>query len=190
MPEPPASPPVSEPAESESREPAPRAPGAYLRLPVGQRFALSLLVAAALLVALVLFVSAHNTDSPSSTNPAAAVQANRDAEILIAQDQAPHVVRLARGHASGAALEHAVRARMAAQVKSGSVDGPLRTARCRPLDAPTGSRRAFSCAIVAGAVTYPFLGVVDTAGRRITYCKRDPPPTASDNVPVSARCRA
>ena len=39
-------------------------------------------------------------------------------------------------------------------------------------------------------MTYPFLGVVDPAARRITYCKRDPPPAPSDNVPVSSRCRA
>jgi hypothetical protein len=31
--------------------------------------------------------------------------------------------------------------------------------------------------------------VVDQARRRITYCKRDPPPVPTDDVPVSGRCR-
>ena len=168
----------------------PRAPGAYLRLALWQRFALSLLVAAVLVVALVLYVNANNTNAPTSTNAAAAVQANRDAEILVAQDQAPHTVALRRGQSAVVGLEAAVHARMAKQVSSGAIDGPVRPARCRPAGPTTSSRRPFSCAIVSGNVTYPFLGVVDTAGRRITYCKRDPPPVASDDVPVSARCRA
>jgi hypothetical protein len=32
--------------------------------------------------------------------------------------------------------------------------------------------------------------VVDTSARRITYCKRDPPPVPSQNVPLSPRCLA
>jgi hypothetical protein len=39
-------------------------------------------------------------------------------------------------------------------------------------------------------VGYDFLGVVDPKARRLTYCKRDPPPAASDNVRVSRRCLA
>ena len=43
-------------------------------------------------------------------------------------------------------------------------------------------------AVVAGGVTYPFLGVADPRARRVTYCKRDQPPVPSDNIPVSRRC--
>jgi hypothetical protein len=161
-----------------------------LARPLWQRFALSLFVAAVLVVAMVLYVNGHNTNSPTSTNPAAAVQANRDAEILIAQDQAPRSAILARGQSPAAGLERSVHARMAGQVKAGSIDGALHPARCHAVGSRTASRRPFSCSIVAGGVTYPFLGVVDTARRRITYCKRDQPPVASDDIPVSARCRA
>jgi hypothetical protein len=139
---------------------------------------------------MVLYVNGHNTNSPTSTNAAAAVQANRDAEILVAQDQAPRTLPLARGQSPAAGLERAIHVRMARQVRGGSIAGPLRATRCRPLGATAGTRRAFSCTSVSGGVTYPYLGMVDTAGRRITYCKRDPPPVASDDIPVSARCRA
>lgn len=147
-------------------------------------------VAAALVVAMVLYVNGHNTDSPTSTNPAAAVAANRDAEILIVQDQAPRSGHLARGQSPASGLERSVHARMAAEVKAGSINGPLHRARCRPAGSGLGPRRAFSCSIVAGGVIYPFLGVVDTAARQITYCKRDQPPVASHDIPVSVRCRA
>ena len=155
-----------------------------------ERFALALFVASALMVAMVIFVSGHNTNSPTSTNPAAAVAANREAEILVAQDQAPRTVRLATGLAPDTGLKRVIHTRMAKQVNGGSLSGPVGRVRCRGVGSATGPRQAFACTIIAGGVTYPFLGVVDTSRRQITYCKRDQPPVATDNVPVSARCRA
>lgn len=70
------------------------------------RATVSLAIAAALIVALVLFVSHHNTNSPAITNLAAEAQANREAEILISQDQTPHLARLSSGAAPAAAVEH------------------------------------------------------------------------------------
>jgi hypothetical protein len=166
----------------------PRAPGAYLRLPLWQRFALAGGITAVLLIALVIFVEHNNTNSNPSLNEAAEVRANREAEILVAQDQAPHTVRLQRGAHAAASLEGALHARMASQIRAGVIDGPLKAAECVQRGAASGGRHAFSCTIEAGQVTYPFLGVVDTSTRRIAYCKRDPPPTPSDNVPVSSRC--
>jgi hypothetical protein len=168
----------------------PRAPGAYLRLPLWQRFALSLLIAAALLTAMVLYVSGHNTDYQPSADPAAALQANRDAEILVAQDQAPRSVRVRAGEKPEAALERVIHARVARQIAAGAISGPLERAVCRPSGPAAGPRRAFSCTVLAGSVRYPFAGVVDTPARRVTYCKRDPPPVPSEAVAVSRRCRA
>jgi hypothetical protein len=147
-------------------------------------------VAGVLLAVMVVFIARHNTDSPTSTNEAAAVQANRDAEILISQDQAPRSLRLTPGLTPAAALGKAIRARMANQIAAGAIDGPLSHVGCRPTSSGAGPRHAFRCTVVAGGVSYPFLGVVDTAARRVTYCKRDPPPVASDSVPLSRRCRA
>lgn len=168
----------------------PKAPGAYLRLPLWARFTLASVIAAALLVAMILFVDRHNTNAPTSTNVQAAVQANRDAEILISQDQAPRSVRLAAGVSPAVALAHAVHARMARQIAVGTIDGPLGRSRCVATSASVGSRHAYRCTVVAGSVTYPFLGVVDTSARRVTYCKRDAAPVPSESVPISRRCRA
>ncbi len=170
----------------------PRAPGAYLRLALWQRYVVSLGIAGVLLAVMVVFVARHNTNSPTSTNEAAAIQANRDAEILVSQDQAPRSLRLKPGLSPAAALRKAIRARMANQIAAGAIEGPLSHVRCRATgpSGGAGSRHAFRCTVVAGSVSYPFLGVVDTAARRVTYCKRDPPPVASDSVPISARCRA
>jgi hypothetical protein len=138
---------------------------------------------------MVAFVNSHNTNSPPSTNPADAVQANREAEILVAQDQAPHVARLPRGLAPSVGVARVVHGHLAGQVASGSISGPVRTARCQATGAHTATKRAFSCRVESGDVTYPFLAVVDIGAGRATYCKRDPPPAPSDNVPVSRRCR-
>jgi hypothetical protein len=187
------------PPDAESPDPPPRlalkpprrpkAPGAYLRLPIWQRFALAASIAVALLVALVLYVDRHNTNSPPSTNPAGEVSANREAEILVAQDQAPHVVGLAFGLRAQAALTRAIRADMTRRISTGALEGPLQRVQCRASGPAKGPRRAFSCNVLAGSVGYPFLGVADLRTRQVTYCKRDPPPAPSDNVPVSPRCR-
>ncbi len=186
-----APPPRAAPPAPDPPARRPRSPGAYLNLPLWQRFAVSLSVGAILLVGLVIWVNGHNTDSqPSNNNPAAMVRANREAEILVAQDQAPHTARLRTGIPPLTALEHVIHARLAAQVASGAIAGPLKRARCRPTGARSASSRGFNCTIESGSVIYPFLAAIDTAERRITVCKRDPPPVPSENVPVSLRCRA
>ncbi|HEY3726425.1 MAG TPA: hypothetical protein VGL51_04575 [Solirubrobacteraceae bacterium] len=170
--------------------PPPRAPGAYLRRPLWQRFAVAGVVTIAVLVALVLYVENNNTDSPRSTNPASDVQANREAEILVAQDQAPHTVRLTAAAAPSQAAARVVQASMKRRIARGELAGPLQRTSCRARGPQTGPRRAFGCTAVAGSVSYPFVGVIDETARRVIYCKRDPPPAPSDNVPVSPRCRA
>jgi hypothetical protein len=157
-------------------------------LPLWQRFAVSTVIAVALLVAMVIWVDGHNTNSPTLTNPAQAVQANRYAEILTQQDQAPRSVRLSAGVAPAAALERVLRQRLASQIAGGSIDGPVKLVRCAGRGSSDG-RHAFSCDVSAGGVKYPFLGVVDTRARRITFCKHDVPPVPSDSVPVSSLCR-
>ncbi|MDQ6836082.1 MAG: hypothetical protein M3016_07825, partial [Actinomycetota bacterium] len=93
--------------------------------PLWRRYALSVLVAGCLLAGMVIFVNGHNTDSNPSTNPATAVRANREAEILVAQDQAPRSARLETGSPAVGALERAIHARLAAQVAGGAIPGPL-----------------------------------------------------------------
>lgn len=191
-------PPVPRPRDSPDPPPSrrrgtrliqPRAPGAYLPFPLWLRFTLAGVLTVAALVALVLYVDHHNTDSPPSTNPAAEVQANREAEILVAQDQAPHVAGLPAGASPPAAMRMAVRGFVTRQIFLGSLGGPLRRVGCTAAGTRV-ARRGFRCSVSAGGVRYGFLGVVDLRARRVTYCKRDPPPAPSDNVAVSRRCLA
>ena len=81
-----------------------------------------------------------------------------------------------------------VRARIGKLVAAGTIPGPLGAARCRPVGTAAGPHRAFDCTVQSAGVAYPFAGVVETATRRITYCKRDPPPVDSGTVPVSPLC--
>jgi hypothetical protein len=141
-------------------------------------------------VALVLYVEHHNTNSPPITNLTAEVRANQEAAILVSQDQAPHVARLTSGAAPAAALRYTVRAFMAAKIVSGAISGPLQRATCAKLGKQATGRGAFGCTVQAGGVEYQFRGVVDTRARQITYCKRDPPPVPSLNVPLNRRCLA
>jgi hypothetical protein len=170
--------------------PPPRAPGAYLRIALWQRFALAGVVTVALLAALVVYVNNNNTDSPKSTNPASDVEANREAEILVAQDQAPHTASLPGTATAAQTAARVVQASMKRRIARGELAGPLQRTSCRVAGRQTGSRRAFNCTAVAASVSYPFVGVIDRRERRITYCKRDPPPAPSDDVAVSPSCRA
>jgi hypothetical protein len=165
-----------------------RAPGAYLALPLWARFAITIVITLSLLAVLVIYVSANNTNSNPTLNEASEVRANHEAEILVAEDQAPHTARLAAGEQPSAAVERVIRQRIASQIAAGAIGGPLQRASCRSSGSRPGGRTAFSCEVVAGSVTYPFLAVVDTSLRSVTYCKRDPPPAPTDNVPVSRRC--
>jgi hypothetical protein len=168
--------------------PEPRPDWFFLRPPLWLRWALSLTVAAALIIALVLFVDHHNSDGLAPESPAAAVRANREDEIVVAQDQAPHGAQVPARTAPLAAIERAVRAETAQEIAKGELDGPLQRTRCTPTGSSTATRRAFRCTVTANDVNYQFDGVVEVRARRLTYCKRDEPPVPSQNIPVSPRC--
>jgi hypothetical protein len=172
----------------DNEPPAPR--WRDLRPPLWLRSVLSLGVAAVLVTALIVFVDNNSSNGPANIKPAAAAEENREAEILVTQDQAPHVVRLSSGTAPASALAQAVRQEMASRIARTEINGPLKRSSCHPSGSRTGPRVAFMCRVVAGGVSYPFFGVVDVRARRLTYCKRDPPPIPSENIPISPRCLA
>jgi hypothetical protein len=132
------------------------------------KFVLALGAAAILLVALIIYVDDNNTDSPPSENLAAQTRANRGV-----------------GPRSG--FVHTVRGAMDNLIGQAIVDGPLQRVRCTRHAAASGML-AFSCVATANDVNYDFVGVVNLASHRLTYCKRDEPPIPSQNVPVSPRC--
>lgn len=157
------------------------------RLSLPAQWALALGVAALLVTGLIVVVQSHNSDAPSGPGASAEAPANREAAALVAEDQAPHTVRLRPGAVPAAALAAAVRGDILDQTARQNIYGPLGKTSCTQ----TGSRGAvegFSCAVSVNGLPYPFVAVVDPDRRLITYCKRDPPPVPSENVLVSAKC--
>lgn len=155
-----------------------------IEIPLWARWALSIVVAIALLVGLVVFVDNNNANSVAPQNPAAVVRANREAETLVSQDQAPQVVTIATGTGGRDAVARAVRGDMTARINAGQIEGPLARVRC----VAAGGGSAYSCTAIAARVNYDYLGVADPTARRVTFCRRDPPPVPSVNIPVSRRC--
>ncbi len=151
------------------------------------KWVLSFGVGAILLVALIIYVDHNNSDSPPSENLAAQTKANREAEAVVATDQAPHVVTIAHGASPRAGFVRTVHTAMETFINKGIIDGTLQRVRCRTTRTSGGSV-ALSCVATANDVNYDFVGVVDRSTRRLTYCKRDEPPVPSQNVPVSPRC--
>ncbi len=151
------------------------------------KFALSLAVGAILLVALIIFVNNNNTDSNQTLTPSEQAKVNREAERVVAADQAPRVVTLNGNHSPKAGIERTVHAAMAGLINKGVIDGPLQRTRCTRHGGGAG-RPAFSCVATANNVNYDYVGVVDVSARRLTYCKRDEPPVPSEDIPVSPSC--
>ena len=151
------------------------------------KFAVSLGVGLILLVALVVFVDHNNTDSNQTLTPSEQAKVNREAERVVAADQAPHVITLTAGDSPRAGFVRTVRATMTGLINKGLVDGPLQRARCRR-HGGGGGRLAFLCVATANDQNYEFLGVVDVTARQLTWCRREPPPVPTDRIPVSPAC--
>lgn len=174
----------------DGRPPAGRRGFQYRTLPLWLQWVLPFSVAGAIVLALVIWVNAE-TNTPAQANynsPAAVAEQNREDTILVREQQAPHHARLRPGQRAAAALRGSIVAWMSGQINRGSIDGPIRHSSCSPAGGTT-ERLVFHCAVTASAqmVTYPFDGVVETAGA-ITWCQRVAPPVPSMNIPVSKRC--
>lgn len=161
-----------------------------MRPPLWLQWVLSITVAVAAIFALVRFVQSSTANQLTTESPAGVRQQNEEAEALVAEDQAPHTVRLPAHTTSRAAVNRAIRADMTTLIEQGSLNGPLQRSSCASVGTSGKAGQRFSCTVSAAGVSYPFVGVVDAPAHRIVYCKRDPPPVPSQNVPLSPRCTA
>jgi hypothetical protein len=163
------------------------------RLPTWAQWGVPLGVAAVLVVALIVVVDhAQSTaNQPAPVVKASAIaEQNREARILVAQDQAPHSFRISHPTPPARAVALAISAVMRAEVGTGVVAGPLQGTRCRPLGhGGLPGSLAFACTAEVGNVRYPFRGVVGAGSRRVTVCKQDLAPVPGMSVPLSRRCR-
>jgi hypothetical protein len=160
--------------------------------PLWARWLLTILAFAVLTLAVVVFVHDHGegTSAPTKSEREAEVEANREGNVVIEEDQAPHNARLGVGVATLTALERAISGDARGRIQSGNLTGPFRGVHCEAKGA-VGFNRAFRCTVHAASVAYPYLAVLNTRTRQLTWCKVDPPPVSgAPEVPVSARCRA
>jgi hypothetical protein len=157
------------------------------RPPMWARWTLSLGVAALLAVGLIVFVSHHNGNGLAQESPKATERLNREAEIVVSQDQAPHVVTLAAGTPQAAATR-AIRHEMTARIAKGQAGAPLQHVRCTALKT-RASATGYRCRATAAGVAYPYEAVLNRRTLTLTFCKHDAPPAPSMNIPVSRRCR-
>lgn len=152
------------------------------------RWAISIIVGAAAIVALVLFVEHNNNNSEAQGSAKSLEREQQEDKVLIGADQAPHTVVLRGGRSVNAGFVAAVRADIHNGLRTGDIQGTVQRIGCHHSGARAG-RVAYRCVAQVQNVKYPFVGVYVAKTQRITYCKRDPPPVRSENIPVSRRCR-
>jgi hypothetical protein len=139
----------------------------------------------------VAFVLAYRSGtSPPSSSDRATIEANRESQLVVREDQLPHTAPVPRGATPRLALTRIVAADLRGRIQRHSLQGPIERARCTPSRPLRVGRQPFHCTVTAAGVQYPFVGVVDLHARRADWCKRDPPVVPSLDVPVSRRCRA
>jgi hypothetical protein len=160
----------------------------WARIPLSVRWAVSLLLGAAVVVALVLFVTHNNNNGLAHVSAKAEKRETRQAEVIVGSDQAPRTVQLRSASDARAALVAGVRADMRHRISTGNVDGPLQKVACGQSGHRAG-KLGFHCIAEAADVNYPFLAVATPSAHSAVYCKKDFPPSPSENIPVSARCR-
>jgi hypothetical protein len=152
------------------------------------RWAISIIVGVAVVVALVVFVEHNNSNSQAKGSTKSLERENQEAQVIVGADQVPHTVTLKNGQSVPAGFVAAVRADIRHRLKTGNIQGHVQKIGCHRSGARTG-RVAYSCVAQVQNVKYPFVGVFTVKSKRITYCKRDLPPLPSETIPVSPRCR-
>jgi hypothetical protein len=165
-------------------------------LPLWLRYVIAFGTAAIIFVALVIYVHHHESQSegvPASPSKAQAAQEQKEDEVVVEQQQAPHVVKLAAGTTPLAGADAAVHAYMSTEVSRGLISGPVDGHASCTAQGGSASRLRFRCTIRAGAkvtrLKYPFAAVVTPAAARVTYCQVVTPPYPLTEVPLQAACR-
>jgi hypothetical protein len=156
--------------------------------PLWLRWAVAIVVAVALLIALVNAIHRAGPDGATSEAGAEA-EVNRLADIAITEDEAPHVATLSAGSAP-AALTQAITADVRQRISSGQLTGPFQGVACKAAGAGGANGAPYRCTVRSAGIAYPFLAVVDTPLHRLTWCKFDQPASGGQEIPVSDRCRA
>jgi hypothetical protein len=159
--------------------------------PLWARWLLTIFAFAVLILAAVVFVHDHSegTSAPTKSEREAEVEANREGNVVIEEDQAPHTAPLRGGAPTLIALERVIAGDARGRIQAGNLTAPFQSVHCEVKGA-AGANRAFSCTVHTAGVAYPYLAVLNERTRQFTWCKVDPPPVSgTPEVPVSSRCR-
>jgi hypothetical protein len=159
-------------------------------IPLWARWVLTILAFVVLILVGRGFV--HNSEGvsgPTSAERKAEVEANREGDIVVEEDQAPHTAPLSSGVSRQVALESAIAADARHRVRSGELTGPFQSVRCATSGSANAGRQAFRCTVHSADIAYRFVAVLDVPTRQLTWCKIDPPANGATAIPLSARCR-
>ncbi|HEY5194517.1 MAG TPA: hypothetical protein VIJ39_11690 [Solirubrobacteraceae bacterium] len=160
--------------------------------PLWARWLLTVVAFAVLILVAVIVVhdNSEGSSAPTRSEREAEVEANREGNVVVEEDQAPHSSPLRAGVSTRVALELAIATDARGRIRRGELTGPLQSVHCRSAGQPRAGRQAFHCTARSAGISYPFLGVLDEPMRELTWCKVDPSPVGSaPEVPVSPRCR-
>lgn len=159
-------------------------------MPIWVRWVLAIVVAAGLTVGLVIAVDRAGPETATSESQAEA-ESNRIADIAITEDEAPHAATLVVGSSPVAALERVIASDVRGRISSGRLTGPLQGVVCKANGKSNRSNAPYQCTVRSAGITYSFVGVINRQGRRLAWCKVDPPSVANvePEVQISARCR-
>ena len=144
-------------------------------MPLWLRWFLSLTAAVGVVTALVIVVGRNPLGDQGATTPSAAgaAVANREGQIVTAQDQAPHHAVLPQSLPARVALERAIAADMRNLVATNDLAGPVQAVTCKQLASRNATSVAFRCDARADNFSYPFAGVADLSTHKLTWCKND-----------------
>jgi hypothetical protein len=160
----------------------------WSRIPLALRWIVCLVVGIALVVLLVAFVSHNNGNGEATISKTKLKQELAQDTILVHQEQAPHTLHAGSPAAAQAQLVLGVGRLMRRQVTANILPGPVQRVRCWE-HARHGAQVGYHCSAEADHISYPFLAVYTPSAHRAVFCKKVYAPVASENIPVSRRCR-
>jgi hypothetical protein len=159
------------------------------RLPLWARWVITIcvyVVVIGVVVVVVHHLASEGNRADTKAEASAQAEANKEGQVAIAEDQAPHSASLTRGASVIGSLERAIASDVRRRIAHGELTGPLQSVHC----ARSGPATAFTCTATSAGIGYEFRAAANAIKTAITWCKVDKAPAgdAALEVPVSASC--